>query len=217
MMYQEAFCDALKFRRNELVTSSRRTTRRKLQDKYDREQSCPSELKVQGKRKREKLWTGLNLSNIQVTREDATRMLRSGANKISKTLSSMQTTFGVISQKFRRSTRRRHRLKSDSPRSPLSPQTRSRCLLGRTPTKLYSPFGIETPCLSEKENGRHIKAVKSNVKACCNSAVIHLPAGALCRSKRCRYSTVENMCCHGSCKMEYHENISAAAQHRMRY
>lgn len=26
-----------------------------------------------------------------------------------------------------------------------TPQTRSRQLLGRTPTKLYSPFGIESP------------------------------------------------------------------------
>lgn len=216
-MYEEKFCDALKFRRNELVTSTKRTTRRKLQDKYDREQSCPSEHRGQGKRKRENLWGGLNLSNIQVTREDASRILRSGANKISRTFSSMQTTFGVISQKFRRSTRRRHRLKSDSPCSPLSPQTRSRCLLGRTPTKLYSPFGIETPSLSEKENGRYIKATKPNIKACCNSAPIHVPAGAFCRSKRCRFSTVENMCCHGSCKMEYHDNIGAATHRRMRY
>lgn len=51
-------------------------------------------------------------------------------------------------QKFRSSTRRRQRLEETPENSACksqTPQTRSRHLLGRTPTKMYSPFGIESP------------------------------------------------------------------------
>lgn len=59
-------------------------------------------------------------------------------------------------KKFRSSTRRRQIL--DEQQSPgacnsQTPQSRSRNLLGRTPTKLYSPFGIESPRHAwDKEN-----------------------------------------------------------------
>lgn len=44
-----------------------------------------------------------------------------------------------------------------------TPQTRSRQLLGRTPTKLYSPFGIESPRHTwDKEN---------------TESAVHSPAG----------------------------------------
>lgn len=62
-------------------------------------------------------------------------------------------------QKFKSSTRRRQRLEEQqSPESGVyknqTPQSRSRNLLGRTPTKMYSPFGIESPsCAWDKENG----------------------------------------------------------------
>lgn len=47
-------------------------------------------------------------------------------------------------QRLRGPTRRRCRLENvDTPMA--TPQTRSRRLLGRTPTRLYSPFSIETP------------------------------------------------------------------------
>jgi len=47
-------------------------------------------------------------------------------------------------QKLRPSTRRRFKL-DESPLTPNTPRTRSKCLLGRTPTKMYSPFAIDTP------------------------------------------------------------------------
>lgn len=62
----------------------------------------------------------------------------------------------ILLQKFKSSTRRRQRLEeqqSPSACNMQTPQTRSRQLLGRTPTKLYSPFGIESPRHAwDKEN-----------------------------------------------------------------
>ena len=62
-------------------------------------------------------------------------------------------------QKFKSSTRRRQRLEEQQSPScnvlkSQTPQTRSRNLLGRTPIKLYSPFGIESPrnAWDNKEN-----------------------------------------------------------------
>ncbi|CAH2051754.1 unnamed protein product, partial [Iphiclides podalirius] len=71
----------------------------------------------------------------------------SSAEKISKTFKSVRNTFGNLSQHFRLGGRRRHRLAEPiSPcRSPSTPVTKKKGLLGRSPTKLYSPFGIETP------------------------------------------------------------------------
>ncbi|XP_015176281.1 PREDICTED: uncharacterized protein LOC107066298 isoform X2 [Polistes dominula] len=93
----------------------------------------------------ERGWNNLSLGNVSA---DSRRALRNGAERLSKTISTVRTTFGTISQKFRSSTRRRQRLEEQQ--SPgnyktQTPQSRSRQLLGRTPTKLYSPFGIESP------------------------------------------------------------------------
>lgn len=76
-------------------------------------------------------------------------------------------------QKFKSSTRRRQRLEEQqSPSNMQTPQTRSRQLLGRTPTKLYSPFGIESPRHAwNKEN-----EVSTPVRASspeCNMRYIH--------------------------------------------
>ncbi|XP_059052102.1 uncharacterized protein LOC131846733 [Achroia grisella] len=74
------------------------------------------------------------------------RALQSGAEKISRTFRSVRNTFGNLSQHFRLGGRRRHRLaETGSPcRTPSTPVTKKK-ILGRSPTKLYSPFGIETP------------------------------------------------------------------------
>ncbi|PSN44257.1 hypothetical protein C0J52_04840 [Blattella germanica] len=140
-------------------TESARITRQRLQDRFDNE--CPYSLKSksQNVRPSEKRWANLNLSNVSLAPIHPRRVLRSGADKLSQTLNNVRTTFGSLSQKFRSSTRRRYRLKNDSPSSPVTPQSRSRYLLGRTPTKLYSPFGIESPyhrsgrTVKDKENG----------------------------------------------------------------
>ncbi|CAL8115662.1 unnamed protein product [Orchesella dallaii] len=59
--------------------------------------------------------------------------------KINKTVQDVKASLGNFSQKFRRSTRRRYRM---GPGTPLTEVTPTRKILGRTPTKLYSPFGI---------------------------------------------------------------------------
>ncbi|CAH1641296.1 unnamed protein product [Spodoptera littoralis] len=80
------------------------------------------------------------------------RALQSGADKISRTFRSVRNTFGNLSQHFRLGGRRRHRLtEPPSPcRTPTTPVMKKKQsglsqILGRSPTKLYSPFGIETP------------------------------------------------------------------------
>lgn len=140
------------------VTRTGRNLRQRLQDRFDKEK--PSETSTKEKLSSDKEctdrgWNNLSLGNVSA---DSRRALRSGAEKLSKTISSVRTTFGTISQKFRSSTRRRQRLEEqqspeNSARKAQTPRTRSRYLLGRTPTKLYSPFGIESPRRAwDKEN-----------------------------------------------------------------
>ncbi|KAK9751298.1 hypothetical protein QE152_g5181 [Popillia japonica] len=79
---------------------------------------------------------------------------RNGAEKISKTISNVRISLGNFSQRFKSSTRRRQILE-EGPMTPNCSTPQARTILGRTPTKLYSPFGIETPNLnneSDKEN-----------------------------------------------------------------
>ncbi|KAJ8889424.1 hypothetical protein PR048_008923, partial [Dryococelus australis] len=61
------------------------------------------------------------------------------------------SAFQNIKKRLRSSTRRRTLFSNDgSPTTPLTPEARSRRLLGRTPTKLYGPFSIESPPYSSK-------------------------------------------------------------------
>lgn len=173
------------------------STRQRLQDRFDQE--CPYSLSrdqnqsSQNKcnRSNSRNWSDFNISLPAV---QPRRMLRSGADKISKTLATVRNSIDTLSQvslitlilffrsivflffclflhncvgsslnlttisfqRFRTSTRRRYRLENESPQA-VTPRTRTRCMLGRTPTKLYSPFGIETPqsdskSLANKEN-----------------------------------------------------------------
>ncbi|KAJ8687580.1 hypothetical protein QAD02_023374 [Eretmocerus hayati] len=132
--------------------SSKKKSRRRLQDKFDKEKI---EVYADKDTSSDRPWHNLSLGQVST---DSRRALRNGADKISKTFSSVRTTLGSISQKFKSSTRRRQRLEEQQ--SPMSsackaqtPQTKSRNLLGRTPTKLYSPFGIESPRNAwDKEN-----------------------------------------------------------------
>jgi len=134
--------------------------RQRLQDRFDEE--CPyslpktSRFNPPNKGARRK-WSDFNISlpSVPLQQVQARRMLRSGADKISKTISNVRSSIDTLSQKFRPATKRRQRLQNqDSPQAAITPRTRSRRVLGRTPTKLYSPFGIDTPPhnRSNKEN-----------------------------------------------------------------
>lgn len=139
------------------LTRNSKNLRQRLQDRFDKEKPAAAVKERSSKTKdqsSDRGWNNLSLGNVSA---DSRRALRSGAEKLCRTISSVRTTFGTISQKFRSSTRRRQRLEEQqSPNSMYksqTPQTRSRLLLGRTPTKLYSPFGIESPVRAwDKEN-----------------------------------------------------------------
>ncbi|XP_076300789.1 uncharacterized protein LOC143218972 [Lasioglossum baleicum] len=148
--------EVLSVRNSPEITKNSKNLRRRLQDRFEKDKSSDSckEKTPKDKQTSDRSWNNLTLGNMSA---DSRRALRSGAEKLSKTISSVRTTFGTISQKFKSSTRRRQRLEEQqSPNSICklqTPQTRSRQLLGRTPTKLYSPFGIESPRHAwDKEN-----------------------------------------------------------------
>lgn len=143
-------------------TKGRKSLRRRLQDRFeDHDKSSSSSLgKDKGLKKKDcsdsgKSWHNLSIGNVT---NDSRKALQTGAERISKTLSNVKVTFGSISQRFKIPTRRRQRLEEQftpdiNAIKSATPQTRSRDLLGRTPTKLYSPFGIETPLrVWDKEN-----------------------------------------------------------------
>ncbi|PNF18894.1 hypothetical protein B7P43_G01374, partial [Cryptotermes secundus] len=139
--------------RTQVEHGATKATRRRLQDRFDNECQCTLKSTKQRIETAQRRWTNLNFSSVSLPPIHPHRFLRSGADKLSKTLNNVRTTFGAFSQKFRSSTRRRHRLKNESPHSPVTPQSRSRHLLGRTPIKLYSPFGIESPCQRNVRSG----------------------------------------------------------------
>ncbi|KAH1000171.1 hypothetical protein HUJ04_000094 [Dendroctonus ponderosae] len=68
--------------------------------------------------------------------EPASRCLR----QLVRSFRSMRITVTDLRQRLKGATRRRQVLE-EGPATPTP-----RLLLGRTPTKLYSPFGIDSPC-----------------------------------------------------------------------
>lgn len=70
--------------------------RRRLQDKFDKEQiDGLTKGKSADKETSDRSWHNLSLGQVST---DSKRALRNGADKISKTISSVRTTFGSISQ-----------------------------------------------------------------------------------------------------------------------
>ncbi|XP_071639219.1 uncharacterized protein [Temnothorax longispinosus] len=160
----------------EMVPRSSRNLRQRLQDRFEKDRGSggndnAKEKPAKAKDSVDRAWNNISLGNVSA---DSRRALRNGAEKLSRTISSVRTTFGTISQKFKSSTRRRQRLEEQqSPSNMQTPQTRSRQLLGRTPTKLYSPFGIESPRHAwnkENEVGTPVRASSSPE---CNTHYIH--------------------------------------------
>ncbi|KAL0112687.1 hypothetical protein PUN28_012152 [Cardiocondyla obscurior] len=135
--------EVLSARNSPEATRRPRNLRQRLQDRFEKDRSSADPKEKPTKAPADRTWNNISLGNVSA---DSRRALRNGAEKLSRTISSVRTTFGTISQKFKSSTRRRQRLEEQqSPSNMQTPQTRSRQILGRTPTKLYSPFGIESP------------------------------------------------------------------------
>ncbi|XP_057656412.1 uncharacterized protein LOC130893966 [Diorhabda carinulata] len=77
--------------------------------------------------------------------DNARKTLRNGAERITKTLNIFRTSLGTFTQRFKISTKRRQILE-EGPMTPNCTNTPYvKQVLGRTPTKMYSPFGIDSP------------------------------------------------------------------------
>ncbi|KAK6617905.1 hypothetical protein RUM43_014134 [Polyplax serrata] len=140
------------------TASKHRSSRRSLKAKFDGECNFNSD-STQKLTSRSNCTSWCDAFAASVSNVNAKQAWRSGTEKISQTLINMRSTFGTLSQKITKSTKRRQPLLNvDSPRTPVTPQSRSKALLGRTPTKLYSPFHICTP--KEKENVSNRGAIK---------------------------------------------------------
>ncbi|KAJ8956325.1 hypothetical protein NQ318_015063 [Aromia moschata] len=137
--------DSFTFHRNNSANSSASSTRsggmqhcrRKLQDKFD-ETDRKNESRTQGGDR--------SVLSVLTLNDNTRKALRNGAERLTKTFNTVRTSFGTFSQRFKISTKRRQILE-EGPMTPncATPHTFSKHLLGRTPTKLYSPFGIESP------------------------------------------------------------------------
>ncbi|KAF7284710.1 uncharacterized protein LOC143192515 [Rhynchophorus ferrugineus] len=101
----------------------------------------------------------LSVLNLNDTR----KYFRNGADRLSKTFNSVRVSFETISQRFKTSTKRRQILE-EGPMTPnpQTPFTKSKQVLGRTPTKLYSPFGIESPYNSTMNGKEIVEAIRND-------------------------------------------------------
>jgi len=145
--------DEFVFQRNTSLTGTNRSNRsegrsyhcrRKLQDTFDATDtaSCCDT----SDRQNRSILSVLSLN-------DTKKIFKQSAERISKTFTTVRTSFGSFTQKFRMPTKRRQILE-EGPMTPVCETPQARAVLGRTPTKLYSPFAIETPQRSncDKEN-----------------------------------------------------------------
>lgn len=82
----------------EMVRSSR-NLRQRLQDRFEKDRgtggSDAKEKPPKGKEPADRVWNNISLGNVSA---DSRRALRNGAEKLSRTISSVRTTFGTISQ-----------------------------------------------------------------------------------------------------------------------
>lgn len=69
--------------------------KQRLQDRFEKEKSNQSLKTKLPKDSNERGWNNLSFGSVSA---DSRRVLRSGAERISKTISSVRTTFGSISQ-----------------------------------------------------------------------------------------------------------------------
>ncbi|XP_050521035.1 uncharacterized protein LOC126894230 [Daktulosphaira vitifoliae] len=113
---------------------------RQMRDRFDEE--CPYSLSRRSPKSRNcnsQVWQVA--VNTVTKKSDA---LKHSMNSVFRSMNKLRTGFKMATQKLRPTTRRRFKL-DESPLTPNTPKTRSKCLLGRTPTKMYSPFAIDTP------------------------------------------------------------------------
>ncbi|CAG7730035.1 unnamed protein product [Allacma fusca] len=81
------------------------------------------------------------VNNESSSSKDSTTSFSIG-KKLNKTIRDVKMSIGNFSQRLRKSTRRRYALTETASAVDITPTRR---ILGRTPTKLYSPFSFDTP------------------------------------------------------------------------
>jgi hypothetical protein len=73
-------------------------TRRRLQDRFDKEYQHSLKSTKQSIETAQRRWRNLNFSSVSLPPIHPHRFLRSGADKLSQTLNNVRTTFGTLSQ-----------------------------------------------------------------------------------------------------------------------
>lgn len=88
--------EVLTDRNSPQIARGRKNLRQRLQDRFDKEKvDDNTKDKSVISKSTEKGWNNLSLGTVSA---DSRRALRNGAEKLSKTISSVRTTFGTISQ-----------------------------------------------------------------------------------------------------------------------
>jgi len=134
---------------NQCLTKMQYRTRRSLSTQFSDTNTTTQQGSSMILRSRHVLTSISNL-NVGNVPKETRKLINAGAEKVNQTLRDVRVTIGTWSQRLKNPTRRRQRLLQGSPYTPTQStkktcSPRSKKLLGRTPTKLYSPFGIETP------------------------------------------------------------------------
>jgi len=123
----------------EEMSANNPLTRRKLSRQFNSETNTQHPMLLRSRNVLSSI--NLNVANVP---KGTRKFFQAGTDKMNQKLRDVRLTFGTWSQRLKNPTRRRERLINNSPYTPgRTPRTKQ--LLGRTPTKLYSPFGIETP------------------------------------------------------------------------
>jgi len=91
--------EVLSVRNSPEMMRSSRNLRQRLQDRFEKDRGSSSndtkEKPPKTKESTDRAWNNISLGNVSA---DSRRALRNGAEKLSRTISSVRTTFGTISQ-----------------------------------------------------------------------------------------------------------------------
>lgn len=162
------------FQRNVPATSSNTSTHSKTSESCRRKLKYNTQNLNESDNSKEEEADKSILSRLSLS--DTRKVLRNGLGRINRTFNNVRTSVGSFTQVwcqfdcwscflvwcvfqiFRTSTKRRQILE-EGPVTPgcLSPDSRAQKVLGRTPTKMYSPFGIESPYKETTYNKENIQ------------------------------------------------------------
>ncbi|VVC39732.1 Hypothetical protein CINCED_3A004996 [Cinara cedri] len=163
---------------------------RQIRDRFDEE--CPYSLVRKSTRNSPKAPKTCNSQVWQVAVNTVAKKrdtFRRGMSSVCRSMNKLRTGFKAATQKLRPATRRRFKL-DESPMTPNTPKTRSKCLLGRTPTKMYSPFAIDTPpSLRRRFANRRNRLIETESNKSLNGKSESNSSGTLSNNNQLKIST----------------------------